>query len=156
MRPLPCSRATIVTNTHLTLSLSPVSRKASQWLDEETAYWACQAPMPQFLTIVWVFPSLFPRALLWNSSLVGTPEVTNLKGVLPSHRLTKNNWDRAKSTERKIRPWPMRPPRHSTAIAETKSRDKSLSKHLRLAHSSYPEEFFMVCRSGVPCLRPET
>ena len=102
-----------------------------------------------------VVPSLFPRALLWNSTFGGTPEVTNVKEDLLSHRLTKSNWDRAKSTERKIRPWPMRPPRHSTAIADTKSRDKSLSKRLRLAVSSYPEEFFSwfldrVCHTYIP------
>ena len=139
----------------MTLTLIPVFNKASQWLDEEIAYWACHAPRPQILPIVRVLPSLFPRALLWNSSFGGTPEVTNLKGVLPFHRLTKNNWDRAKSTERKIRPWPMMPPQHSKAIADTKSRDKSLSKRLSLTLSSYPEEFFSwfvdwACHTYVP------
>ena len=142
MRPRPGLRATLVTNRHCDPNLSPISGTASQWLDGETAYWACHAPRPQCFTVIRVVPSLFPRALLWNSSFCGTPEVTNLKGVLTYHRLTKNNWDRAKSTESKIRPWPRRPPQHSTAIADTKSRDKSLSTRLRLAHSSYPEEFF--------------
>ena len=142
MRPRPCLWATLVTNTHCDPQPepSPQVRPLSGWM--ETAYWACHATRPQFLTIVRDIPSVFPRALLWNSSFGGTPEVTNLKGVLQSHRFTKNNWDRAKSTESKIRPWPMTPPQHSTAIADTKSRDKSLSTRLRLGHSSYPEEFF--------------
>ena len=44
---------------------------------------------------------------------------------------------------------------HTTAIVDTKSRDKSLSKCLRLALSSYPEEFFSwfvdwACHTYVP------
>ena len=44
---------------------------------------------------------------------------------------------------------------HSTAIVDTKSRDKSLSKRLRLILSSYPEEFFLrfvdwACHTYVP------
>ena len=45
-----------------------------------------------------------------------------------------------KSPERETRPWPMRPPLHSTAILDTKSRDKSLSNRLTLALISHPEE----------------
>ena len=103
----PCLQATLVTYTHCDPStLAQYSGKASEWLDGETAYWACHAPRPQFLTIDQVVPSLFPRALLWNSSFGGTPEITNLKGVLPPHRLTENHWDLAKSTDRKIRRGP--------------------------------------------------
>ena len=91
--------------------------------------------------IVRVVHSSLPRALLWNPSFGGTPEVTKLKGLLPSFRLTPNNWDWTKFTERKSRPWPMRPPRDSTAIVDNKSRDKSLSKRLTLALLLYPEEF---------------
>ena len=44
---------------------------------------------------------------------------------------------------------------HSTAIVDKKSRDQCLSKRLRLALSSYPEEFFSwfvawACHTYVP------
>ena len=142
MRPRPCFWATLVTNTNCVPQPDPRPqvRPLRGWMMSQHIRLAM--PLGPKFYPVRVLPSLFPRAHLWNSSFGGTPEVTNLKGVLPFHRLTKNNCDRTKSPERKIRPWPMRLPRHSTAISDTKSRDKSLSKCLRLALSLYPEEFF--------------
>ena len=102
------------------------------------------------MTRLLVVQSPLPRALLWNPSFGGTPEVekqnkTNQQqqnnGLLPSHRMTPNSLDRAKPPESKTRPFPMKSPGNFTTISDTISTDKNLSQSLTIALFSYPEEF---------------
>ena len=106
--------------------------------------------MPQILNRFLVVQLPIPRALLWNHSFGGTPEVekqhkTNQQqqnnGLLPSHRMTPKSLDGVKTPEIKTRSFPMKSPGSFTTMSDTVSRDKHLRKSLTLALYSYPEEF---------------
>lgn len=102
--------------------------------------------------------SPWPRARSHPGHVAATRK-SNGKDTAQPGAPAQNNRVWAKSTERRTHPWPMRPPRHSTAIVDTKSREKSLNKCHTLNLSSYPEEFSsqsidQACHTYVPKSKP--